>query len=46
MLTARVSDAGVRAVDKVAVREGLDRSATIRLLLAFACRMMPRGWRG
>jgi hypothetical protein len=46
MLTARVSEVGVREVDKVADREGLARSEAIRLLLAFAVRRMPKGWRG
>jgi hypothetical protein len=46
MLTARVSEVGVREIDKVADREGLVRSEVIRLLLAFAVRQMPKGWRG
>jgi hypothetical protein len=44
--TTRVSEVGVREIDKVANREGLVRSEAIRLLLAFAVRQIPKGWRG
>lgn len=40
-----LSDTGRDGLDDLAKQERLSRSATLRLLLAYAIRTMPKGWR-
>lgn len=44
-ITARIAPSGRDAIDERAKSEGLDRSDTIRLMLAYANKRMPPGWR-
>ena len=40
-----LSEAGLASVEDVAERESLGKSDVLRLLLAYAVRRMPKGWR-
>lgn len=46
IITVRVSPEGLAAVDEMATREGYKgRSDAVRLMLGYAVRTMPQGWR-
>jgi hypothetical protein len=40
-----MSDSGIRAIDDLAARRGVKRSDMVRVLLAYAVRNMPEGWK-
>lgn len=45
MVTCRIGYKGLAEIDKVANREGLNRSDLLRLLVQYSLREMPQGWR-
>ena len=40
-----LSDVGLDSVDEKAKTESMSRSSMLRLMIAFAIRRMPKGWR-
>lgn len=40
-----LGDVGKNNLDSLAQREGLSKSEALRLMLAYATRQMPKGWR-
>lgn len=45
MLNARIPGDEFADIDKTAEREQVNRTMAARLMLAFAARYMPEGWR-
>lgn len=45
MLNARIPGDEFADIEKTAEREQVDRTMAVRLMLAYAARYMPRGWR-
>jgi hypothetical protein len=41
----RMSQAAIDAIDKLAAEREITRSEMVRLMLAYAQRTMPKGWR-
>jgi hypothetical protein len=44
-VTARIAKTGRDEIDKLAAREGLERSDMVRVMLAYAHQKMPPKWR-
>lgn len=44
-VTFRIADAGIRRLEERAAAEGVQRSELLRIMLAYADRNMPKGWR-
>lgn len=44
-VTFRIADAGIRRLEERAAAEGVQRSELLRIMLAYADRHMPKGWR-
>lgn len=45
MLNARIPTPEFADVERIAQREHTDRTMAVRLMLAFAARFMPEGWK-
>lgn len=44
-ITFRIRPSAIKAIEAIAAAEQVDRSEMIRRLLAYAVRMMPKGWK-
>lgn len=45
MLNARIPNPEFVDVERIARREQTDRTMAVRLMLAFAAKFMPKGWK-